>query len=128
MYWLTNYNKIFIPLYNKIQKMRKTCNDENLLCSEYINLFNCACELIKQYLNYNGLFQFENREVIKEAIYVELLCDGERWINALSLAEVYEGDGKEKFNSLILSYLSDENFYIYDVLVKTFNKIKEEYE
>lgn len=127
MIWLDYYKQEFLKTFDKTNKLRKSDTNEDIMCAQYIEMFNSACTLIKMYLNYNGLFQFEPREVIKEAFYVELIEDGERWINALSLAEVYE-TGEKEFNSLILSYCEDENFVIYEHLKDKFKNYEEEYE
>lgn len=128
MMWLDYFEKDYKNILDKTIKLKNLNIDEDIVCSQYINMFISAYNLIKLYLNYNGLFQFEPREVIKEAFYVELINDGERWINALSLFEVYESGEHKEFNNLILSYCKDENFYIFEELKNKFEKIKEEYE
>ena len=127
MNWLNYYNNVFLKQLEDTDRLRKNAQ-EDILCDAYVKLFNTACELIKLYINYNGLFQFEKRDVVKEAFYVELIEDGEIWINALSLAEVYETEETKNFNNLILSYCADEYFSIFKKLKDKFEQIKEEYE
>ena len=127
MRWLEYYKQEFLDIYESINTIRNKQGSEELLCADYVKMFNTSCELLKLYLNYNGLFQFEPREVIKEAFYVGLIEDGKRWINALSLAEIYK-TGENSFNKLILQYCKDENFIIYDNLKKDFESLKEKYE
>lgn len=121
MKWLDFYKNEYIRTLDSFNHLRKSDCDVNVLCKDYTNLVNISCELMKLFINYQGLFQFENREIIKEAFYVGLIKDGEKWINALTLAEVYSS-GEEKFNNLILSYCKDENFVIFEDLNITFNK------
>ena len=128
MKWLDFYNNEYKKVLNEVETLRNSDFDNEKICKEYVNLVNVSCELMKLFLNYQGLFQFEYREVIKEAFYVELISDGELWINALSLAEVYESSEKERFYPLIISYLQDENFYIFNKLKDRFDKIKAVYE
>lgn len=128
MMWLAYYKKDFLNEFNKMNHMRNNNADENSLCAQYITLFGAACNLLKLYLNYNGLFQFEPREVIKEAFYTDLIKDGERWMNALALSEVYQSGEWEPFKKLILSYCEDENFFIFNDLNNVFRQIQEEYD
>lgn len=127
MVWIDYYKNNYLKILEEFKVYNNNKAEEDLLCSMYVKLFNSACELLKMYLNYQGLFQFENREVIKEAFSVELINDGERWINALSLAEVYESGEVENLKSLILFYCEDKNFYIFEELKNKFEKLKEEY-
>ena len=128
MDWLDYYNDIFIKKVKDFEELKQKNTNTETKCKNYIALFNSSCELIKLFLNYQGLFQYENREIIKEAFYVELIEDGERWINALSLSEIYKTEEKELFYPLILSYCEDDNFYIFYDLINKFEKLKDEYE
>ncbi len=127
MKWLDFYKNEYKRTLDSFNHLRKSGCDVNVLCKDYTNLVNVSCELIKLFINYQGLFQFENREIIKEAFYVGLIKDGEKWINALTLAEVYSS-GEEKFNNLILSYCKDENFVIFESLNTIFKNYSEGYE
>ena len=127
MNWIYFYKTEYRKTLENFNQLRKSDFDKKLLCKEYSNLINTSCELIKLFINYQGLFQFVNREIIKEAFYVGIIKDGERWINALTLAEV-NSSGEEKFNNLMLSYCKDENFVIFEDLNITFKKYTEEYE
>lgn len=126
MLWLNYYND-YSAMLSEFNDMERPVTDSDFLCEKYIEVFNSACNLLKVFLNYNGLFQFENREIIKEAFSVGLILDGERWINALSLNEIYETGDFEEFKPLILSYCEPENFYIFNDLKKIFDMIKEDY-
>ena len=128
MRWLNFFLEDYINTLNITNEMRKSEINSDAMCAQYVKMFIAACNLLKLYLNYNGLFQFEQREVIKEAFYVELIDDGERWINALSLVDMFMSGERTKFNNLILSYCEDENFYIFESLKNKFEKIKEKYE
>ena len=127
MKWLDFYKNEYIRTLDSFNQLRKSDCDVSILCKDYTNLVNVSCELMKFFINYQGLFQFENREIVKEAFYVGLIKDGEKWINALTLVEVYSS-GEDKFNNLILSYCKDENFVIFEDLNITFKKYTEEYE
>ena len=127
MKWIDFYKNEYIKVLDDFNQLRLNTSDVNILCVEYTNLVNTACELMKYFINYQGLFQFENREIIKEAFYVGLIKDGEKWINALTLAEVYS-TGEENFNNLIVSYCKDENLVIFEDLNNTFFNYVREYE
>lgn len=105
-------------------------NDKCLeeLCLFYYTLFNSACFLLQCYLAYNGLVQYEQRAVIKEAFYVELIQDGATWIKALSLCEIIKIHGPEKLKSVIAKSLKDEYFKIFDDLKSVVSNKLEEYE
>ena len=125
MKWINYYKNEYLKTFDKLNQLRGNNIDTSLLCEVYTNMVNTSCELIRLYINYQGLFQFEKREVIKEAFYVGIIKDGEKWINALTLAEVYDL-GENKFNSLIISYCKDENFVIFEDLKTTFKNYTEE--
>ena len=127
MKWLDFYKNEYIKTLDSFNQLRKSDCDVKVLCNGYTNMVNISCELMKLFINYQGLFQFENREIIKEAFYVGLINDGEKWINALTLADVCSS-GEEKFNNLIISYCKDENFVIFESLNTIFKNYSEEYE
>ena len=59
--------------------------------------FGALDELSKvRSINADLIYIEQAEELTNEAFYVELISNGELWINALSLAEVYESSEKEK--------------------------------
>ncbi|MBS4759361.1 MAG: hypothetical protein KHX03_01525 [Clostridium sp.] len=137
--WRSFYSRFFLNDLDKMNHFRRQYfdinsdilpDDKNLekLCLLYYTLFNSACFLLQCYLAYNGLIQYEQRAVIKEAFYVELIQDGETWIKALSLCEIIKVHGAEKLKSVIVKSLNDEYFKIFDDLKFVFSKKLEEYE
>ena len=127
MSWIDYYKNTFCVTYNEISKNFNANIEEKVLCQKFIKLVDQSCELLKRFLNYNGLFQFENREVIKEAFSVELIEDGELWIDALQLFEAYKSE-QEKFNSLIALFCKNGSFIIFKKLMKKFEKLTDNYE
>jgi len=47
------------------------------------SLFDGAVKTLKSYLRYQGIFQTEVLEIIKEAFYVEFIEDGQTWVDML---------------------------------------------
>ncbi len=127
MLWLDYYNNSFLRNWELFTNLQKKSNDKISLCNGYIELFFSACELIKLFLHYNGIFHFRNIEIIKEAYSIELIEQGEKWMNALFYVNEYKAGNSEQFASHILSYCKDENFIIFNDLKNKFEKLKEEY-
>lgn len=126
-YWLNYYKTTFLPKLEKIQSLRQKSFVNAEICSEYVDFVIISCTLLQYYLAYNGLFQFNNREIIREAFYVELIDDGQYWINSLSLAVIIKKYGYQRVKSLMSDYLKDDHFYIFENLNKNFEKYMEKY-
>ena len=46
-------------------------------------MFNSSVLLLRYYLKFNGIFYYENIDIIKEAYYLEIIEDGQSWIELL---------------------------------------------
>ena len=130
MRWIEYFTKDFLNTYNKFFKI---CNSKNFnkshLYNAYVNLVFTSCTLIMYYFNYNGLITNDKRYAIRTAYRYNLIQDGEKWINAYSLAEAYSGNIKAQFvKQLILEYCSKENTVIFKDLKKIFENLVDEYE
>ena len=130
--WNDYYKKNFRELYEKALNFRD--EDGNINFPEDINqydffkkLFTTVIELLKLYLNNNGIFQFEKYEVIREAFYIELLEDGDIWMTALNLYTVSAQRKREEFNNLFATWLST-NFNIFDHIDDKFSQMVSENE
>ncbi len=118
--WKKYFEDTYLKVLEETRGLISGSLDSATVCAGYVKLFRASCTLLKFYMAYNGLFQFENREIIREAFYIELIKDGDIWINALSLVEAGEIQGFDRVEKMILSYCSDEFFHIFDDLKAKF--------
>jgi hypothetical protein len=66
--------------------------------------------------------------VIREAFYVELIDDGEVWIEALFLFEACNEKKNTDFEKLCLEFYNDEKFSIFDNLYQKCKSLEDEHE
>ena len=75
------YKNTFLPEFEHAKDIFKqdfsTDKIKRTMCDEFIILFGVSFLLIKYYLHNNGLFQFSETDVIREAFNIELLDHGE---------------------------------------------------
>ena len=96
----------------------------NIFCQNYCVLFNQAVDSIKYFLQEKGLFQKEKKLILSEAYYVELIDDGQIWVDALTLVDYYEaGKVTDALKNLIIVYSTDNYFKIFDKLNKTLEEM-----
>lgn len=89
--WYHYFSNTFIEKNNSYQKLIDNIEDISSLSEEQkisyiqetIEMFNTSVSLLKYYLKYNGIFYYENIDIIKEAFYLEILQDGQSWIELL---------------------------------------------
>ena len=96
----------------------------NIFCQNYCVLFNQAVDSIKYFLQEKGLFQKEKKLILSEAYYVELIDDGQIWVDAMTLVDYYEaGKVTPSLKNLIIVYSTDNFFKIFDKLNKTLEEM-----
>jgi len=49
----------------------------------FLSTFEGGVRTLKDFMRYQGIFQVETREIIKEAFYVEIIEDGQSWIDMM---------------------------------------------
>lgn len=69
----------FLPEFEKAESILKS-GDTETLRKEFIMLFGVSFLLLKYYLQNNGLFQFREKDVLREAFNIEFLEHGEEWM------------------------------------------------
>lgn len=69
----------FLPEFEKAESVLKS-GDTETLREEFIMLFGASFLLLKYYLQNNGLFQFREKDVLREAFNIEFLEHGEEWM------------------------------------------------
>ena len=128
--WIKFYKEEFLPIYKHVCCLRSNITNytSNDIFVYYSELVDASCTLIKYYLAYNGLFQFSRIEVLREAFYIEFIEDGDIWSDALALSKMIKVDRIDKIKNLILVYLQDEQFIIFDKLSITFKNLVGTYE
>ncbi len=73
------YKNSFLPELEKAESILKS-GDTEVLRQEFIMLFGASFLLLKYYLQNNGLFQFREKDVLREAFSIEFLEHGEEWM------------------------------------------------
>ena len=84
---------------------------KKLLCGKYKQLFVVSCNMIQEYLIYNGIYQTSVELALKQAYYSEVITDGQKWINLLFLFKGY--DGSEKKMKFLLKHINKAYFQIF---------------
>lgn len=127
--WLNYYRIEFLPIFQEMCDIRLKNNsvDFGEICIKYAELVEKSCTLIQRFLSYNGLFQFNNSDVLREAFYVEFIDDGETWFDALSLSKVIKTNLSDTIKTLIIRYLDDDKFCIFNKLNYKFQELVTEY-
>ncbi len=69
----------------------------------FLSTFNGAVRTLKDYMRYQGIFQVDTREIIKEAFYVEIIEDGQSWIDMMFDANDVNPQTLEGFDFYTLS-------------------------
>ena len=83
-------------------------------------MFNSSVLLLRYYLKFNGIFYYENIDIIKEAYYLEIIEDGQSWIELLfdiKNIEQIKADNKEEelLHNIVNKYdkcFSDLNIFM----------------
>ncbi|MBR1943195.1 nucleotidyltransferase substrate binding protein [bacterium] len=92
--WKFCYEGDFLPKFKDMQTAIEDIDDmiakgmfDNAYQVKFFkafkSLFDGAVKTLKSYLRYQGIFQTEVLEVIKEAFYVEIIEDGQAWVDML---------------------------------------------
>ncbi len=76
---------------NLLSDFKKQLNNKDFINTEnrerffelFKSLFDGSVRTLKDYLSYEGIFHSEPIDIIKEAFYVEIIKDGQVWINML---------------------------------------------
>lgn len=108
------YINDFLPQFEKAKITKESC-DTDVLAKEFKALFGCSFLLLKYFLHNNGLFQFREKDVLRETFYIEFLKNGEEW---MILENIYKSkhpvdsaDGLKKY------------FYCFENLKKQFKEL-----
>lgn len=110
--WYHYFSNTFIEKNNNYQYLIKKIKDISYLSdeekssyiSETIDMFNSSVLMLRYYLKFNGIFYYENIDIIKEAYYLEIIEDGQSWIELLfdiKNIEQIKADNKEEEEELL---------------------------
>lgn len=116
------YKDTFLPLFEEVTSECQTSGfKEKELCEKFVVLFETSFMLLKYYLQNHGLFQFLEADVFREAFAIELLDDGEEWMQVLKKVNNLQfANPDEVKNKDFLEYLT-KHFYIFENLNQTFS-------
>ena len=73
------FKNTFVPKFERTESILNSAKDD-MLYEEFITLFGVSFLLLKYYLQNNGIFQFREKDVLREAFYIEFLEHGEEWM------------------------------------------------
>ena len=126
--WKVYYKNTFTKIYRQICELQKQYSksqsvDNNRLhelCSTYIECHDVSVNLMQYYMSYNGFFHYESSEIIKVAFAMDIINDGETWIDTDSLCFVQKKQPNAIFEKKILSYYDLPYFDIFTDLDKFF--------
>jgi nucleotidyltransferase substrate binding protein (TIGR01987 family) len=86
--WLqrfSNYNKALAQLEKFVQKEELSDMEEQGLIKAFEYTYELAWNTLKDYLEYQGVLEMAgSRDVIREAYKVNLITNGQEWMNMLS--------------------------------------------
>lgn len=91
--WVLRYEGDFYPKYQELltllqnlQKDKDNCDfnytaNYIFLSQKFIKMFDGLIKTLREFLQYQGIFQISQMEVIKECFYDEIFEDGQVWID-----------------------------------------------
>lgn len=91
-------------------------------CAKIRKLFSLSCDLLGEYLSYNGIFAGDKSQIIKFAFNTELIDDGQKWINLFFLFNRFKKEGYEKSGKFILLHLNADYITLFEKLNNHFEK------
>ena len=119
------YLDFVVSLKTKLEKLdlSKLPEDKKeALCKRYEKLFSLSCDLLGEYLSYNGIFAGDKSQIIKFAFNTELIDDGQKWINLFFLFNRFKKEGYEKSGKFILLHLNADYITLFENLNNHFEK------
>ncbi len=92
--WIMLYTGDFCPKYFELLDIISTLKDKDeaealdiafclSFAYKFIKLFDGLMKTLKEFFQYQGIFQTTARELIKELFYDEIVEDGQTWIDML---------------------------------------------
>lgn len=116
------YKDTFLPLFEEVTSECQTSGfQEKELCEKFVVLFETSFMLLKYYLQNHGLFQFLEADVLREAFTIELLDDGEEWMQVLEKVNNLQFSNPDEAKTKdFLEYLRT-HFYMFENLNQTFS-------
>lgn len=120
------YLDFVLSLKTKLKKLdlSKLPEDkQEALCKRYEKLFLLSCNLLGEYLSYNGIFADDKSLVIKFAFNTEIIEDGQKWINLVYLFNRYAKEGFKKSGKFVLLHLNEDYISLFENLNNSFQKM-----
>ena len=92
--WKSRFNGDFHPKYiefidltSKLKEfMAKEVFDVEFcifFVTKFMKLFVATIKVLREFMQYQGIFQVDTREVIKESFSIEIIEDGQGWIDMM---------------------------------------------
>ena len=118
-YYINNFK---IRYESAVKIKNSDCNMQQKY-EELIILFETSFLLLKYYLQNNGLFQFTEQEVLREAFYIDFLDDGEEWMEVCTIIKDIHSKGFSESNYEHIQYIYDNLFFIFSNLNNKFLRL-----
>ena len=121
------YNTSFIPLLKDFKNYKTldfaSEDIQRQFCSNLVVLFETTYLLLKYFLQNNGLFQFKEIDVFREAFQIDFLENGEEWIKLIHFADFYQKEGYSfQLFTEMLNFINTYG-YIFDNINKKFEEL-----
>ena len=121
------FKQHYKKLLEEIEKYKKlSLSDDESINKIFIlfqKTFESGIKTIKEYLEYQGIFQEAVIEIIKEAFYVEIVDDGQAWIDIMFDIEEINKSHPKDFG---FDYPKDRYLKAFEDLIDYFEKRMDE--
>lgn len=113
--WLqrfSNYNKALAQLEKFVKKEQLSDMEEQGLIKAFEYTYELAWNTLKDYLEYQGILNMAgSRDVIREAYKVNLIVNGEQWMNMLTSRNLtshsYNEDTADQISDAVINVYYD---------------------
>lgn len=102
------------PAFSKLDKL--PADKKALLCKKYFKLFDISCEMLNSYLMYCGTYQPSRILVLRKAYNLEVVKEGQKWVNLYFIFKNYKNHCDEKTEKFVLAHLNGGYLKIFDDL------------
>lgn len=109
------YRDNFIPEFKRAYTLLENECSAKDMREGFLLLFGASFLLLKYYLHNNGLFQFRETDVLREAFCIEILDNGEEWMR---LAKLYNNCSEKEIENILKDY-----FFVFENLKNKFEEL-----
>lgn len=132
IHWEDYYKTKWLDNYNAIVQCKNNNDHENpKMLTNVLNIFTSfflsSCELLRYYIENNGLFYSNYKRILMSAFRCGLIDDGDSWVTIYDLISKIDTDDIENMTKIV-NYSLNQHFDIFNDLYYHFNKLMEDYD